>query len=370
MDIKSQTFIRTGEHVKLRRIFVIVPSLEPSGPVRGAIALCNGIVEKIPVTLVVIKHLLPCVMQLDKRVNVLDLGSISNWQAKRQRLISMLQQIGSRANVGSISFCLSADILNFTLKRYAVIASSVRGNLPKNYRYDYGPIGRFIAYGHILALHRFDFVVAMSKPMCRQLQRFGLRRLRLVDNFIDEKHLESYRYSSGRRNFSGCKFLFLGSLTKRKRPELLVNAVHKLIILGMECHLDIIGDGPMREKLKQLVQDKNLDNLVTFHGQVNLPYKLMQDADYMILPSESEGMSRAVLEALFFGIPCVLRDVDANRSIIKPGINGELFKSDDELYSVLKRIISERRLIDGKDNMLQHNNRQSVNVIKYFELFQ
>ena len=65
----------------------------------------------------------------------------------------------------------------------------------------------------------------------------------------------------------------------------------------------------------------------------------MKNANIFVLPSLSEGISRASLESLFIGLPCVLRDIDSNSDLIKSNINGFLFKRDNELYSTLIKAI-------------------------------
>ena len=55
----------------------------------------------------------------------------------------------------------------------------------------------------------------------------------------------------------------------------------------------------------------------------------------MLIPSLSEGVSRAALEALYLGVPCVMRDIDGNSELITSGVNGELFKDDNDLAEVM-----------------------------------
>ena len=57
--------------------------------------------------------------------------------------------------------------------------------------------------------------------------------------------------------------------------------------------------------------------------------------DCLVLPSLTEGVSRASLEALYLGVPCVMRNVDGNSELIKEGENGVLFDSDEQLSSAM-----------------------------------
>lgn len=346
------------------RLYVVVPSLLPTGPVKGAAALCNGLAGRLPVTLVVLKEAKGPGVHLSPDVHTMSLAHLPNWRAKIDILQKEYDQAGGRGQVASVSFCLSADAVNFLLKRFAFIATSVRGNLPQNYRYDFGLIGPAIAYLHLMALHRFDRVIAMSTSMQIQLRRFGLKRLSVIGNFVDETHLEGHRKPVDRDD-DKTRFLFLASLTKRKRPELVLEAARKLRDRGYDFHIDIAGSGPLEETLRQRAEHSSLGSHIRFHGQVSQPFDLIQDVDYLILPSESEGISRAVLEALFFGVPCILRDVDANRELITPGRNGELFRSDEELVDLMAHVLSAHSGRHGSGNLLPTPFRQQTNAQLY-----
>jgi len=63
------------------------------------------------------------------------------------------------------------------------------GNIAQNYRFDYGLAGLIAAWLHLMALHRFDLVLAMSEAMASQLHRLGLTRLKVIGNFVDEEAL-------------------------------------------------------------------------------------------------------------------------------------------------------------------------------------
>jgi len=224
------------------------------------------------------------------------------------------------------------------MKNHATIISSIRGNLPINYRIEYGLPGMLAALLQFCILRRFDSVVAMSNRMVEQLRNFGLKRIHLIGNFLDEKALEPYRCKIDRVN-DNIRFLFLARLSAIKRPELLILAIRSLRKLKLNCHLDLIGDGPLQQSLVEEVNKYNISDRVTFHGYLPEPFKVLQSADYLVIPSQSEGISRAALEALFFGIPCILRDVDTNNGTINPGINGFLFRKDEDLIDVLRRAV-------------------------------
>jgi glycosyltransferase involved in cell wall biosynthesis len=99
--------------------------------------------------------------------------------------------------------------------------------------------------------------------------------------------------------------------------------------------LDMIGTGPLSRLVAEETARLGLERAVTLHGHLSNPYSLVGAADAMVLPSLSEGIARAALEALYLGVPCVLREADANAELILDSASGALFRHDDELSGVM-----------------------------------
>jgi glycosyltransferase involved in cell wall biosynthesis len=327
------------------------------------VALANGLSQYLPVTLVPLK---PCKEEhliIDPDVEVVSLASYRDWRKKYKIYRDMLIRFGGRSGVVSISFCFSADCFNAFMSNHAAIISSVRGNLLRNYRFGYGWPGLIAALLHFVVLQRFDRVVAMSKSMTRQLERFGIFDSVQIGNFIDENSLNVFRMNE-RKKRKKVQFVYLASLTNRKRPDLLIDSARILHNGGVKFKLDILGDGPLRPLLEKRVKELNLTPFVTFYGHVSSPYEILQQADYMILPSESEGIARSALEALFFGVKCILRDVDGVNEIIMPGYNGYLFKEDNELVEILENVARDHcaDVKGNRKNLLPPEFRQKSNI--------
>ena len=91
----------------------------------------------------------------------------------------------------------------------------------------------------------------------------------------------------------------------------------------------------------------------------------------MVLPSLSEGLSRASLEALYLGVPCVLRAVDGNAELIREGVNGTLFRETASLAGAMMATAAWSRARTGKrDSLLPENYRQQSAVRKYLALLE
>ena len=104
------------------------------------------------------------------------------------------------------------------------------------------------------------------------------------------------------------------------------------------------------------------------NGQIENPYPLISVADVFVLPSLSEGISRASLESLYLGIPCVLRNVDGNKELIQDGLNGKLFNDDDDLPNAMLIAAEIRRKKHKTVCLLPKKYRQQNAVNKFLQL--
>ena len=123
-------------------VFIIIPSLSSAGPVKGALALANGLSEHLSVILVTIKSSSGVSSLINPRIGVISLEHISGgWRGKIKAYVQHLMAAGGRKNVFSISMCFSADLINRFCCAQAFTCASIRGNLFENYKYDYGAFG-------------------------------------------------------------------------------------------------------------------------------------------------------------------------------------------------------------------------------------
>lgn len=319
-----------------RKIFLLVPGLDDrSAPVKGAVALAKGLSGSYDTTLVSLNKMQREAWP-DSKFKVVSLDSSKGFWNQYRCYKKMLAEASNGASPPvSISFTLPADRLNLLQRKRAVILSSVRVDIARTYRVRYGSFGYLLSSLHFRILRFFSRALSMSNAMSGQLKHAGIRNIALVGNFVDEPSLMPFKEEAS----TGDKvnFLFLGRLTRLKQPQLLVHVVKELAEKRLDCRLWMAGDGPLRRPLEKTAEDLGLSDRIQFLGYVDRPYHLIQQADYLVLPSLSEGISRSALEALFFGIPCILRDVGAASELIEPGVNGYLFKENHELAPLMAK---------------------------------
>lgn len=106
----------------------------------------------------------------------------------------------------------------------------------------------------------------------------------------------------------GHSFMCLGYLNPGKNVKTLLKAVADYKKYDEHVHMHIVGDGPDKERLLDIVRSSNLENNVTFHGHLDCRRALQaiaQKCDLFWFASFSEGSPRVVIEAMAWGLPVV-----------------------------------------------------------------
>ncbi len=114
-------------------------------------------------------------------------------------------------------------------------------------------------------------------------------------------------------------------------------------------YLQIVGDGPLRYELEQLVQELGLGNKIIFTGFQKDVGQFLSQASIFAFASESEGFPNALLEAMCFGLACISFDCPTGPSdMIIDGKNGFLVDMgmNEEYANKLKKLITNKELRD------------------------
>ncbi|KAB1156557.1 glycosyltransferase [Flavobacterium luteum] len=146
-------------------------------------------------------------------------------------------------------------------------------------------------------------------------------------------------------------FLFVGSLSKGKRPLYSIQIVEKLAQLGFNVELKMYGEGKERENLIKYCELNHLNDIVKFNGNqtefvVREAYK---ENHFLLLPSISEGWPKVVAEAMFWGCLPITTSVSCLPYMLDGGDRG-LFLQMNLSFDVdqIRIIISNQELYNDK----------------------
>ena len=353
-----------------KKVIILLPKIGNSGPSKGALAILKGISKKYSVS----------VFSLEKKklneesdyenINVIFLKSFFN--IKILKYIGFLREIKNLKKkydkIVIISFTLIPDIFTSLLPNDIRKISSIRMNIFHDYKYLFGFAYYFIIKLHLFILRRFNVIVTMHDKMKNQFPVNLKRKTINISNFIDEESLLKYKKNKISSKDT-IKIVYCGSLIKRKNPEAIIYAMKKIKLMNRKVSLDLIGSGPLLSYLKFLVNKYDLNQEVFFHGHLKNPYEIMSNNDLFVLPSKTEGVSRAMLEALYLGLYCIVRNIDGNSNVIKNGKNGYLFEENKQLPSeILKAERLKNKSKTQRYELLPMHSKYDRNIQKYSNL--
>src|SRR5699024_3823992 len=108
-------------------------------------------------------------------------------------------------------------------------------------------------------------------------------------------------------------FVTMGRLSEEKDQEKLIRAFEKVYQERKDIRLFIIGDGPLKYRLNEVIDELQLKEAVYLLGQKENPYPYLQQADCFVLPSNYEGQPVVLYEALILQKPIIATDIVSNR---------------------------------------------------------
>lgn len=166
----------------------------------------------------------------------------------------------------------------------------------------------------------------------------------------------------------------VGRLDEQKGHIYLLEAMAKLKTLHpVKCI--IIGDGPLRDKLKEMIVELGLKGTVGLLGeQPNIPAWLSA-LDIFALPSLWEGLPNALLEAMALGLPVVASKVDGVAEAVRHDVSGILCapKDSQALYVPLQDLVVDpnlrAQLGEGAKKLINEKFQLSGMIHQYEEAY-
>lgn len=219
---------------------------------------------------------------------------------------------------------------------------------------------------------RFSFIYKIIGPVlkiiwknakCLVANSEGLKRFAL--NFCDKYNIEvinngvdiDYFYPTEDKNYNKNTYnlLFVSRIIERKGLQFLIPYLNNIEnMTNKKLILTIVGDGPYRQDLQELVIKNGLEDKVIFVGQKNKEELLAyyQNGDIFVLPSKREGMPNVVLEAMACGLPIVMSNCEGSEELIE---NNGVISYDDFYESVIEIINGGTKALKEMANSSRNN---------------
>ena len=139
------------------------------------------------------------------------------------------------------------------------------------------------------------------------------------------------------------RLIWIGRMIEVKGLEYLISAMRIVGDRYPTVNLNLIGEGPLQNEVKQRISELSLNHNITFIGTVKnerIP-KYLGESDIFVLPSLSEGLPAVILEAMAAGKPIIASDVGGISEAVEDGVNGFLLepRNSDQLAEKILYLI-------------------------------
>lgn len=186
-----------------------------------------------------------------------------------------------------------------------------------------------------------DGLLAVSEALKADMVALGMAADRIAVHYtgIDKSRFSPVDRAAAKAalGVEGPLIVTVGALIPRKGQRLVIEALADIPDASLWC----VGDGEDRAALEKRARDLGLADRVRLPG--NLPHeevaKLLATADVMALPSASEGLANAWVEALASGTPIVISDAGGAAELVDRPEAGAIVERDPQAIAAAVRAI-------------------------------
>ena len=200
-------------------------------------------------------------------------------------------------------------------------------------------------WAEMLMAHWTDAIITMNQEDYNAAKKFKLRNHGKVfhtpgvgidcdiykDVKVDRKKI---RASFGISD-TDVVCISMGDLIPRKNYGTALKAIGKCE--NKNIHYWICGQGPELDNLKELAQERNIEDRIHFLGFRTDIKELLKAADIFLFTTLQEGMPRSMMEAMASGLPCIASKIRGNVDLLEDGIGGYFVEVMDNV-SIAKKL--------------------------------
>jgi glycosyltransferase involved in cell wall biosynthesis len=202
-----------------------------------------------------------------------------------------------------------------------------------------------------------DRIIANSNLTTNRLLASGVRcPIDTVPLGVDAEYIYSAKAARIKSDV-----MFTGRLLSHKSADVLVKAIAIVAKDYPKIKCTIVGDGPERANIEQLVKDLDLTKNVRMLGFIDDAgdlYSLMKSSKMFVLPSTREGFGIVVIEANAAGLPVITTNHPNNnaRNLITEGVNGYLADATPEAIAAsIAKVLENGKSLTPRANVAYYD---------------
>lgn len=218
-----------------------------------------------------------------------------------------------------------------------------------------------LAYHLMNKPSKMIFITKGTLEEARKMHRYSKIDMTMCYNPVRLAPHENYSYHHN-------TLIFIGRLIDQKRPLALIHIAHLLKKDGLVFTLNIIGEGPLEEKMKAEIKLLNLEKEVILKGPVSDPTEELNNSDLMVFPSAFEGFGLVTSEANSQSVPVISSNWGAGvYEAVQDGVSGYIIesgKNEDFAKAIISLLSDQEKLTAMKKSSYKFAQRLSDQAIR------
>ena len=146
-----------------------------------------------------------------------------------------------------------------------------------------------------------------------------------LDNGIDIDYREKYNIDNNKKIV-----LYIGKVEERRKPIFCIDVFNSLKKKYQDCCLIYVGQGPMRDEVKEYVNTKNIKDVIFIDKIPQSELRnLYKQSSIFILPTKYEIFGMVLMEAMYFEVPVITYKAAGPLDVIKNDVDGIVMNNFD-----------------------------------------
>lgn len=214
--------------------------------------------------------------------------------------------------------------------------------------------------------NKLVFVSDDNKKAFEKIYRIGNKK-QVIYNYIDSNKVISKSNEKQEIEFSKNNFniVTVARLVEQKAIDRLIRVHKRLIDNNISNTIYVIGDGPKKEELEELIKKNNVQETFKLLGKQKNPYPYIKACDLFCLLSNFEGYPMTIIEAKILNKYIAITNTAA-REALEGYSKCDIFENnEEEIYKGLSNLIKNKNTANYKiENDTMYNNQAIIEQIK------
>lgn len=298
------------------------PTLNPGGYEKVVVAFANELSKNSENSITI----LCCDAQGKLRNEISSNVTVTSFNCRTKSLLPHLILYFRKSNI---------DVFYTGFRIYNFIALLARSISNADFKiccsqHGYENSSKFMIYMYRLLINRSDLFLGVTKNVLRYETQ--ILNIRCNCDVLGNPVISNIEIMTIEDNWFDDNIPIIvtcGRLSIDKNYILAIKILKKLLDMGYKFKLLMIGDGPEKNKIEELVDKFDLNNFVKMIGYVSNPIDYMSKCDIYLHTCNQEGFGNTVVEAMYAGLPIVTTYCGGPVDLIDDGVYGRFFGKEN-----------------------------------------